>query len=107
MCNLSQESQRAVFAFRTPLLHSQDLFDRSDSMVILIADGLPEIELDDLVCNASVEKSSQFHAVVRKALFTNQFMNMQQFASLALDFKAQKVLSFPDQAVIAAQIFVV
>ena len=65
-------------------------------MVILIADGLPEIELDDLVCNASVEKSSQFHAVVRKALLTNQFMNMQQFASLALDFKAQKVLSFPE-----------
>ena len=76
-------------------------------MVILIANGLPEIELDDLVCDAFIEKSSQFHAVVRKALLTNQFMNMQQFASLALDFKAQKVLSFPDQAVIAAQIFVV
>ena len=63
-------------------------------MVILIANGLPEIELDDLVCDAFIEKSSQFHAVVRKALLTNQFMNMQQFASLALDFKAQKVLSF-------------
>ena len=96
MCNLSQESQRAVFAFRTPLLHSQELFDGSESMVILIANGLPEIELDDLVCDVFIEKSSQFHAVVRKALLTNQFMNMQQFASLALDFKAQKVLSFPE-----------
>ena len=71
-------------------------------MVILIANGSSEIILDGLVCNAFVEEGSQLHAVIRKALLTNHFMNMQQFASLALDFKAQKVLSFSEQAVIAA-----